>query len=309
MQAELLRTTHVSFGTGGTAGFAFYGVMRALQNVVGCDVYQKWKCGIEGAAGTSAGAVCALWFVLHIDDTMTSTMLSRVDLSRVVSLVHIDQCSRRLGFSDMNGMRNIIHMILECGGLSANATMTDLYRFTRMNTIFVASNLETNRCEYISHASHGNMRIDDAVCASCAIPLLYHPVRWRDTILLDGCMTNRIPDCFPRNATLYIALEIPKAPLSDIDVIGYISRVLSVCSDQTCIGLRESGKKIYKVRLRNCTTFDPTASVYDIERDGYVSGVECFTGVNITELMGKCCHCYVCSMLDPVTLVDEECPP
>jgi hypothetical protein len=299
----------MSFGSGGTAGFAFYGAMRAFKNIVGVDAYYEWKRGIKGVSGTSAGAICSLWFVLDIKDDATSTMLSRVDLSRVVSFVNIDQCSRRFGFSDMSEIRSILHMILECGGLSANATMSDLYRFTRIHTIFVASNLTTRTCEYIDHTVHGDMRIDDAVCASCAIPLLYHPIQYGDTFLVDGCITSNLPDCFPRDMTMYITLTMVHTPLSNISVVEYISRILAVCTAQTSVALRESGTKIYEICLRNSSAFDPTAHVYDIERDGYISGIECFTGVNVLEVVGGFCKCYVCNVLDPVVTGDEESPP
>lgn len=305
----MLQTTNVSFGSGGTAGFAYLGIMRALRNVVGAQPYDTWKRKLTGVAGTSAGAICALWFVLDISDDATQSLLSRVDLTRVISFVNIDQCSRRFGFSDMNEIRHIVHMILEGGGLSANATMYDLFRFTRTHTVFTASNLSTRESEYLDHRKHGDMRIDDAVCASCAIPFLYQPITRGDTILLDGCITNNIPDCFPRDDTFYVCLNVPRTTVANMSVLEYITQILGVCTAQTSSDLRKSGKKIHNVHMRHCSSFDPSANVLDITRDGYLSGLECFTGVNYVTTAGELCRCYVTNVIDPIIASDEESPP
>lgn len=303
-------TRYVSFGGGGTAGFAFHGAMRAMRTCWGASPFSTWRQNLLGVSGCSAGALYCLWFVLGCDEQHKRHLFSRVDLSRIVSLVNIDQCNRQLGFSDMDEVRRIIHVILECGGLSANATMADLHRFTRVHTVFVASNLSTQACEYIDHTVHADMRIDDALCSSCAIPLLYHPVRYADTLLVDGCMTNATADFFPRDATLYLSLQMPRATaVTDITLVEYVSLLFAMCATQTRNALHDGGIHVKSIHLRHCAIFDPTASLRDVERDGYISGLACFSGMDVVAFAGALCRQYVVNVLDPKIMCDEEVPP
>ena len=131
MKIDVVREKqYISFSSGGTAGFSFLGCMRAFDMLMGDQDYSDWIRSIKGISGISAGALFGLLFALRLDVRQIETVKRSCDLRQVVSFTHIDQCHTKLGFSDMNEFRRYVHVILEEGGLSKNATMNDLNRFT-----------------------------------------------------------------------------------------------------------------------------------------------------------------------------------
>ena len=295
---------YISFSSGGTAGFSFLGCMRALQMLMGEHEYSCWIQSLKGISGTSAGALYGLMFALRLGPVQVDTIKKNVDLRKCVSFTNIDQCHTKLGFSDMNEVRRYVHIILEEGGLSQNATMNDLYRFTQLTCVFRASNIATRKAENVSHLTHGAMRIDDAICASCAIPLLYHPIQYNGELLVDGCLTGSVADVFDRNATLFLKIDIPHRQYTQIGLIDYISSLFTFASIQACT---VPATDIFVIRLRNTSGFDPFASQHDIERDGLLASLGMFTGVDLVETCGRLCCEYVRNVWEFTE--DEELPP
>ena len=293
---------YISFSSGGTAGFSFIGCMRALEMLMGEKDYACWVHSLKGVSGTSAGALFGLLFALRLRHDQVDKVKKNLDLSKCVSFTNIDQCHTKLGFSDMNEVRRYVHTVLEEGGLSKNATMSDLYRFTRLTCVFRASNIMTRKAENISHLTHGPMRIDDAICASCAIPLLYHPIEYNDELLVDGCLTGSVADVFERRLTLFLKIEIPQP--TQMGLVEYISSLFAFASVQAC-SLKTN--EMFVLRLRNTSGFDPYASQQDIERDGFLSSLNMFTNVDLVDTCGRLCREYARNVWEFTE--DEEFPP
>lgn len=296
---------YISFSSGGTAGFAFIGCMGALEHLMGKPAFERWRGDLRGVAGTSAGALYGLMFSMGLTHAQTEHVKRTVDLRRCVSFTTIDQFHTRFGFSDTNEMRRYIQLILEEGGLSPNATMNDLHRFTRLECTFVASNIMRRRAETISHHTHPDMRVEDAVCASCAIPLLYHPVEHNDELLVDGCLTGCLPDVFERSETLFLKIAIPEEPRSSIGLVDYISLLFDFTSSVQSV--RALGDRIYELRLRNTAVFDPSASPNDIQREGLLAALAAFTGADLYTTCGGLCKHYVRAVW--ALTEDDEVPP
>lgn len=295
---------YISFSSGGTAGFSFIGCMHALEMLMGPSTYALWMDDIRGVAGTSAGALYGLVFALRLTHRQVADVHKNLDLRRCVSFTNIDQCHTKLGFSDMDYIRQYIHAILEEGGLSKNATMADLHRFTRLECVFRASNVMTRRAENISHTSHGGMRIDDAVCASCAIPLLYHPIEYDGAHLVDGCLTGPLADVFERDSTLFLKIRIAQRHDTRTGLVDYISALFSLASEQAC---RVREDEIFVLDLRNTAGFDPYASHQDVQREGFLAALTTFTGVDVWRACALLCREYVRNVWEFTG--DEEVPP
>ena len=294
----------ISFSSGGTAGFAFIGCLRALEMLMGDSEYTLWIERLEGISGTSAGSLYGLMFALRLAPGQIDSITKSLDLRNCVSFTNIDQCHTKLGFSDMNEVRRYVHVILEEGGLSKNATMNDLRRFTGLTCIFRASNIITCRAENISHTTHTTMRIDDAICASCAIPLLYHPIHYKGELFVDGCLTGSVADVFDHDATLFLTIETPPPRSGQVSLIDYISSLFSFSANQAC---RVSRDDMFVLRLRNTSSFDTHASQTEIERDGFIASLNMFTNMDLIQTCGQLCRSYSSNVWEFTE--DEEVPP
>lgn len=280
--------------------------MRALQMLMGEEEYHRWFQNLKGVAGVSAGALYGLMFALRLSPEQVDNVKKNIDLRRCVSFANIDQCHTKLGFSDMNEVRRYVHFVLEEGGLSKNATMSDLFRFTRLPCVFRASNITARKAENISHSTHASMRIDDAICASCAIPLLYHPVAYRGALLVDGCLTGSVADVFTTSETMFVKIEIPNQNNAHDTrgLVDYISSLFAFASNQANT---VDDDEMFVLRLRNTSGFDPYASQEEIETDGMLSAFTMFTGIDVSSTCGQLCREYVRNVWEFTE--DEELPP
>ena len=198
--AFLERTQYVSFASAGTLGVLYDGAINAMEDVLQ-DRYARWKAGVRGVAGCSAGAIAALLFLLDVPRARRRELQDQFDVTRLVHISDVELLLRHYGVSDMTQIERLVETILVDGGMSPYATMRDVGRFLRVDFVVVATNLHTQRAERITPETHPEVPVSAAVCASCAIPFAFRPVRIRDQLMVDGFLQAAQPDAFDTERT------------------------------------------------------------------------------------------------------------
>lgn len=297
---------YISFAGGGTAGTAFEGIVSALTTMTGGDeAFGAWRDRVRGVAGTSAGAIYALVFVLENDSRKRIELARSIRVNQIVSISHLDRFHQTYGMSNMNELQRFIEHVLVTCGLSPTATLNDLFRFTRMETTFVASDLVTRSTVCLNHHTFPTLTIVQAVCASCAIPLLYSPMRLGERILVDGCLTSSVPDCFLRAKTLFVLFDTPNVQEPE-DVFSYV-RMVCACATKQQRFTDETSRNVLRVCLKYTKSFDIWANLMDGYRDGLCSAYDVLTQGVFRRTLNRVCHLYVqnCVEVD----VTNEAPP
>lgn len=188
--------THITFSGGGMHGLVYLGVLKYLY-------MENLHSSVKTVAGTSIGAImgCILClgihnFEEHFYKSIHSLKLPGSDLMNIFT-------------KDKYGIANPIHIVtglinaMKAHGYDHEMTFLDLAKKTGRNLLVSATCIETSKATYFSVDTTPNVRVVDAIKASCAIPLIFHPVQIGEYHYVDGCFTDNFPvkQCIQQSTT------------------------------------------------------------------------------------------------------------
>jgi len=198
--------THVVFSSAGFKGVAFAGVIDAIEDHMGTAHFEEWRGGIRGVAGTSSGAIASLALTLGLQRAVRQTLLHKFsNVNEIMRRPDVAHLLARYGLEDGMALREHLSEMLTLGGLSYTSTLGDLKRLLRINFVCVATNLNTGAAYHMSGKDTPEIRVVDAVYASCCVPFAFVPFRLKEGVtLVDGCLTESLPCVFPEAETLHV---------------------------------------------------------------------------------------------------------
>lgn len=229
---------YLSFAGAGTSGYAYAGFLDALER---SSEYDTWRRSLQGVSGTSAGALAALSVVLGLNANARARVLHEV-LDVTVDTLDFALLARRYGVDDGTSFRTQIQQVLEMSGLSPTSTLGDLYRLLRVDFAVVCTDIATSTNVTLSSRTYPNVRVCDAIFASCCVPFLFTPMEIEGYVLVDGCLTANQPRVYDDASTLFVWTLTPPSPvaaLGDLTWPGFLMRVLQ-CSMTTQHAQRET---------------------------------------------------------------------
>lgn len=178
----------LALGSGGARGAAHTGVLKVLE---------REGIPISVVAGSSIGALVgaahAAGIPIHqVEQEWLTTDVQRLFRSFLPTFPHA-------GFSSGNELRKLLVDLLGSG------TIEDL----PIPYAAVACDIDTGETVVLREG-----RLADAVRASTAIPGLFHPVRWKDRLLVDGGLVDPVPVtvCRELGADVVIAVDVTPKP-------------------------------------------------------------------------------------------------
>lgn len=162
------RTVGLALGVGAAYGFCHIGVLKVIE---------KEKIPLDMISGSSIGAfIAALWASGYSAGQITEIAKEFKDSRMIFQL--IDLTFPRLGFIKGYRIRRFLRKSL------GNKTFYDL----KLPLKILASNVKTKESIVIDKGP-----LVDAVMASCAMPGVFRPVRFKEELLLDGGVLNPLP--------------------------------------------------------------------------------------------------------------------
>jgi hypothetical protein len=239
---DLRPIRYVTFDGGGVLGRRYVGLLLALRRYIAVSMpetsYDAWLHEVEGVAGTSVGAIFALGFLLNVPDQKMCDLVEETNsLSAYMKRPDIGLTYEHFGLDDGSGIRDIVSGTLCSVGIAPTITLRDLRRLTRKRYVAIAVDVNSNRVLELSAETTPDMRVIDAVYASCAVPLLYVPLTVGEHLLVDGGLLQNRPASFSGQKCLNFAVHHSSKDAQHprpADAFEYIMRVLwVVCSTQT----------------------------------------------------------------------------
>ena len=104
-----------------------------------------------------------------------------------------------LNFYQNKGLCNIslfevmLKNIYDSQNFDFSLTMKELYEFSKKELIVYTIKLDTFRLVEVSHKTHPDLRVIDAVTMSCAVPYIFEPVFYQNNYYIDGGLLCNYP--------------------------------------------------------------------------------------------------------------------
>ena len=313
MFSHLKDVRYVSFSSGGTWGLLFEGALRALEDAFEETEYDAWQGSIQGVAGCSVGCLYALMFVLRIP-RKTRLELADIDLAHIVNVADMGHVTREFGFTGSRAVAALVESILTLGGLSSHITLREFNRFVRHDMTWVCTNVTTRACVHMTHLTHPDVRVVDAICASCAIPVVFRPVTIGGCLMSDGAITCSVPDVFETAATLFLVAEYQSRPIGDW--AAYMEHIVSAAalSEGTLARLRATCHPLLLTLTSRCVIniLDPpsyTRHRVALVHEGYHQTCDALRSGTVLPLFDAACRHYVQVRVDALSTCEGESPP
>lgn len=183
---------HIVLSGGGGIGNTFYGTLRESNK----DGF--WHVDdIQTMHGTSTGTIFMIlvstvkyigWDIY--DDFVIKRPWETVLEFKAETILN---SYKNVGIFGQEPLNSMIVPILKALDLSLNVTLQEFHEFVGIELHFYATDLKRFELVDISHKTHPDWKILDAVYASCALPILFQPCKIADCYYADGALFCNYP--------------------------------------------------------------------------------------------------------------------
>lgn len=255
---------HIVCSGGGLAGFAFYGAIKE------CHRQQLWSLeNIQSIYGTSVGSIIAVILALNYDWETLDDYLIKRPWQNVFSfnLYSILESIQRRGIFDIDCIADILSPLFSGKDISSDITLLDFYEVTKIEIHMFATNINTFELVDVSHKSHPDWKVIDAVYSSCSVPIIFTPFFKDNECYCDGALFANYPiyQCINDGVNPDEILGIGYK--SNNDIVNTVNPGTSLFDYIVTIIKKFVNTKIqsvpYKIAYEYFIT-TPTISIYDI---------------------------------------------
>lgn len=175
---------------GGAAGLSFYGVIKQLHKE------NHWQLkNIENIYATSVGTIISIVISLDYDwDEIDNFLIKRpwnkvfkFDISNIFNAVV------NRGLYNIDVITDCIRPLLLGKDIELTVTMKEFYNITGINLFFMCVEVNTMSVINISHKTHPEWKLVDAIYCSSAIPGGFSPYLYNNNFLCDGGIKANYP--------------------------------------------------------------------------------------------------------------------
>jgi NTE family protein len=231
------KITTISLSSGGAKGSGLMGILARLIDEGITRKVTSWY-------GCSAGSFCAYLGALGVSSSWIRDCIQHFDMRPTIAIDKdiLMNYMNSWGFASGKELVDLLGKFVDTWEPGASAwTFADLRKKAFLG--ITAVNLNKRKLELFSVDTHPNMRILDAIRASCTIPFVFTP--WRSPsgdLYCDGAMIEQCPwfHIREKNTTLVIACEKSQifGPLKDSTSIEtfveYCMRILVTQRPRLC---------------------------------------------------------------------------
>lgn len=178
-----MEVEHLVISGGGQTGFTFYGVLREAAKQGFWDIKN-----IKSMYGTSVGTFISVVLCLQYDwDTIDTYFINRPwnDVFKV-DIYTILQAFEKRGVFGIDVMEKMLGPLLLGKDIPIGVTLKEFYDINGIDLYFFATELNTFKLCKMSHHTHPDWRVIDAVYASSTLPIIFAPLIKGGECYVDG---------------------------------------------------------------------------------------------------------------------------
>lgn len=247
--------TNVVFSGGAVKGISYIGCIKYLQE-------HNLLRSVHNIVGASIGSIFALLTCLdmgheEIKDFAIHLMkhLKGVDIENLLDIYNT------MGINDAEDVMCCIKELLKNKVKNPDITFLEFGKKTGKNLVIAASNLVTTSIEFFSVDTQPDMSIATAIKASIAIPLLFQPVIYKESIYVDAGLFSNTPyeyckvHPFVDTLIIEICTKPKKVDTCDLNIIDYIELFMqAIYIKLNTKSNLQSGKRVI-IKFADTSTF------------------------------------------------------
>ena len=180
---------HIVISGGGIWGLYAYGAFKK------CCESGFIKSNIKSFYGTSVGSIMSVMLSLKIDfETIDDYLIKRPWFDVLQNAMYNPiQILENNGILHKRLFYEIFAPLFKSRDLDPNLTLQDLYEYNHTELYLYTTEMNSYKLVELSHYSHPEWTVIDAVYASCAIPFIFPPFLKNDECYLDGGILLNFP--------------------------------------------------------------------------------------------------------------------
>ena len=179
---------HLVLSGGGYNGIDMIGILLKLTSERFIS-----KDNITSVYGVSAGALSLAIWLLQIENQVLIDYIIKRPWNKIINLNSetLFELIDDKGLLDNKLFVEIFTPLLKCKGLKPNITLSEFYEYTKVDFYIFGTKLNNWESVKISHYTHPNMTLIDAVYISSSLPLIFKPMYYDDDYIIYGGLSKR----------------------------------------------------------------------------------------------------------------------
>lgn len=265
-KTEVKKIKHLIIPGGGTTGMVAYGALKQTHEA------GIWNIdNIESIYGTSAGAVVSVIIALKYDWKTIDDYLIKRPWENICSfnMYSIIAAFQKRGIFDIEILKAIFSPLFLAKDIEIDVTLEEFYKISNIDLHFYTSELNAFELVDISHKTHSDWKVIEAIYASCCLPVFFAPFEKDGIYYADGGIFLNYPlsPCVKSGVDPEEILGVCKHNIralqdnvtSDSTLFDYVLILLNKTL-QNVIMLSENDIHIKNEIIINC----PLVSLYDL---------------------------------------------
>lgn len=151
------------------------------------------KDNIESVYGVSAGALSLAIWLLEIENQVLIDYIIKRPWNKIINLNSetLFELIDDKGLLDNKLFVEIFTPLLKYKGLKPTITLKEFYEYTKVDFYIFGTKLNNWESVKISHYSHPNMSLINAIYISSSLPLIFKPMYYDGDYMIDGGLSKR----------------------------------------------------------------------------------------------------------------------
>jgi len=181
---------HIVISGGGHYGLTMYGILKESHK------QEFWKYeNIETLYGTSIGSVLCLLITLQYDwETLDKYFIDRPwDKVFNFDFHTIIEAFENQGIFNQTTINRLLEPLFLGKDIPLDITLKEYYERTRIDLYITTSEVVSFKLNVLSHKTHPEWKLLDAIYASCTIPIVFKPIITDDSCYIDGGLFSSYP--------------------------------------------------------------------------------------------------------------------
>ena len=212
---------------GSFKGISYIGIFRKLEET-------GIRPNIQTISACSVGTIFGLLWILGFQSGEMQQIIQKYNFAKLYQF-NLNTLFDGFGCSDFQRVIELLTELLTLRQLSPAVTFQQLYNYSPIRFITNAVCLETGMVQYFDYCSTPEMPVLLAIQMSCAIPLLFPRVIYRNQTYIDGGVLDHLPlECLnnPTSEILCINLSENLERQNLTTFSGYLMSVIKLMTNR-----------------------------------------------------------------------------